>query len=447
MERDRLDLFTLFVDNLPEDVGINWFRKFFNQYGVVIDAFIPIKRSKVTNRRFGFVRYNCATSAEVAISKANGFWIEDRKLFVKLAAFEVQGKKTFQKRVDQDSHNISIDVKSYGGVDPLFKNGSYIPEKTCKSAVVTIEKSGLSKKVSFADVVKGKYESSSNFTIIAKEITRGEGDDWLSRSVIAKTPSHRSVESIRENFYLEGVINVQIRSMGGNYFVLTFATVNDMKAMIEDPEVNWLGNFFEEYRQWSPDFAFEASRNVWLDCYEKDNHIQEGISKESFCDEVSKKDEINNREYRVRVQEEPFVPKLQLSKIADQTSDSSDEVEDNEVEASIASLANKCDHPSGIESKVGVEDFNFEAHGNLTNQSTGMTNSHSPSKTTESGLEIVEETQLSDLNKEPLQYQEDADLVVSIKEKEVAGFDQVARDDFGRVLGAKLKACVSIIFY
>ncbi|KAH7861793.1 hypothetical protein Vadar_030916 [Vaccinium darrowii] len=103
MERDGSEFFTLFVDNLPKDVGIHWFRNFFNRFGVVKDAFIPSKCSKVTNRRFGFIRYNCATSADVAISKANGVWIEDRKLFVKFAAFKDQRKLRYHNKDGQAS--------------------------------------------------------------------------------------------------------------------------------------------------------------------------------------------------------------------------------------------------------------------------------------------------------------------------------------------------------
>lgn len=40
MDTESSGLFTLFVDNLPEDVGLLWFRKFFNQFGVVKDAFL-----------------------------------------------------------------------------------------------------------------------------------------------------------------------------------------------------------------------------------------------------------------------------------------------------------------------------------------------------------------------------------------------------------------------
>ncbi|KAH7866777.1 hypothetical protein Vadar_024793 [Vaccinium darrowii] len=94
--------FTLFVDNLPEDVTIAWFKNLFNKFGVVRDAFIPLKRSKVTGRRFGFVRYNCLVSADVAITKTNGLWIEDRKLFVKLASFEAKGAYQDQNKKVQE---------------------------------------------------------------------------------------------------------------------------------------------------------------------------------------------------------------------------------------------------------------------------------------------------------------------------------------------------------
>ncbi|KAH7854609.1 hypothetical protein Vadar_015905 [Vaccinium darrowii] len=71
-------LHTLFVDNLTVDVGIDEIRELFNKFGVVRDVFIPLKRSKVTGNKFGFVRYDCRVSAEVAISKANGTGFPNR---------------------------------------------------------------------------------------------------------------------------------------------------------------------------------------------------------------------------------------------------------------------------------------------------------------------------------------------------------------------------------
>lgn len=66
----------------------------------------------MSKRRFDFVHYNCATSVEVAISRANGFLIEDRKLFVKFAAFESHRNKPLQKRVGQDLTANSFGVKT-----------------------------------------------------------------------------------------------------------------------------------------------------------------------------------------------------------------------------------------------------------------------------------------------------------------------------------------------
>lgn len=44
--------------------------------------------------------------------------------------------------------------------------------------------------------------------------------------------------------------------------VLTFPTIEDIKSMIKGPEVNWLGNFFEEFREWSPNFVIDAFCHV-----------------------------------------------------------------------------------------------------------------------------------------------------------------------------------------
>ncbi|KAH7846502.1 hypothetical protein Vadar_014743 [Vaccinium darrowii] len=63
---------TLFVDNLPDGVSHSWLGNLFNEYGVVKDIYLPVKRSKVTGRHFGFIRYNCSVSADIAVAKTNG---------------------------------------------------------------------------------------------------------------------------------------------------------------------------------------------------------------------------------------------------------------------------------------------------------------------------------------------------------------------------------------
>lgn len=78
---------SLFVDNIPEDRDQQWLMKTFNMFGVVKDAFVPRKRSKCTGNKFGFVRYDCRTSAGMAVSRMNGVWVDNMRLFVKEACF------------------------------------------------------------------------------------------------------------------------------------------------------------------------------------------------------------------------------------------------------------------------------------------------------------------------------------------------------------------------
>lgn len=80
-------LVTLFIDNLPEKSSHWWLRKVFSNYGSVRDAFIPAKRSSKIGTKFGFVRYDCSVSADMAIFRANGMVVDDMKLVVKLALF------------------------------------------------------------------------------------------------------------------------------------------------------------------------------------------------------------------------------------------------------------------------------------------------------------------------------------------------------------------------
>ncbi|KAL7222744.1 hypothetical protein ACSBR1_024446 [Camellia fascicularis] len=86
-------LFTIFVDNLPQSMNPKELYSLFMKFGVVKDVFIPSKTRKTTRSRFGFVRFDCPVTVEVAIQKANGLWCDDKSLQVKKAEFEKpQGK-------------------------------------------------------------------------------------------------------------------------------------------------------------------------------------------------------------------------------------------------------------------------------------------------------------------------------------------------------------------
>ncbi|KAL7194494.1 hypothetical protein ACSBR1_034842 [Camellia fascicularis] len=85
--RGSAGVFTVFVDNLPASLNPKGLFNLFTKLGVVKDVFIPQKRRRVTNTRFGFVRFDCFVAAKIAVQKANDLWVDDRPLQVKHAEF------------------------------------------------------------------------------------------------------------------------------------------------------------------------------------------------------------------------------------------------------------------------------------------------------------------------------------------------------------------------
>ncbi|KAK9292931.1 hypothetical protein L1049_020913 [Liquidambar formosana] len=80
-------LITVFVDNLPVRMNQFWLRNIFSWYRNVVDAFIPNKRRKGVNSRFGFIRFETKEEALRAIFRLNGVAFSHSKLLVKLADY------------------------------------------------------------------------------------------------------------------------------------------------------------------------------------------------------------------------------------------------------------------------------------------------------------------------------------------------------------------------
>ncbi|KAL7198625.1 hypothetical protein ACSBR2_021010 [Camellia fascicularis] len=100
-EGRRVRMFTLFVDNLPESMAPRSMYALFLKFGVVKDVFIPQKKRKTTNTRFGFVRFDCPVVA-VEEQKANGLWVDDKALIVQSAVYgKEKGDRMRSKQVQR----------------------------------------------------------------------------------------------------------------------------------------------------------------------------------------------------------------------------------------------------------------------------------------------------------------------------------------------------------
>ncbi|GJZ78736.1 RNA-directed DNA polymerase, eukaryota [Tanacetum coccineum] len=114
---------SVFVSNFPEGCTAKDLWKVCNDYGTVVDVFIPTKKSKV-GKRFAFVRFIKVINLDRLIENLNTIWIGRFHLFANPARFERP------KKPNLSSHNNVAAAPSYPrGVDQAkgqFQTGSYV---------------------------------------------------------------------------------------------------------------------------------------------------------------------------------------------------------------------------------------------------------------------------------------------------------------------------------
>ncbi|KAL7198637.1 hypothetical protein ACSBR2_021022 [Camellia fascicularis] len=170
-------MFTLFVDNLPESMAPRSMYALFLKFAIVKDVFIPQKKRKTTNTRFGFVRFDCPVVASVEEQKANGLWVDDKALIVQSAVYRKEK---------------GIDGRSY------------------------------------VEVIQGAQpRGQTTTTIRVKEI----GNGWLYESMIIRLKPNYSAVEVKEELKEQGMKNVIVRG-GRRDVVLSFNSREALKSTI-----------------------------------------------------------------------------------------------------------------------------------------------------------------------------------------------------------------------
>ncbi|GKC25761.1 nucleotide-binding alpha-beta plait domain-containing protein, partial [Tanacetum coccineum] len=95
---------SIFVTNFPETCSAKDLFNTCKQYGHVVDAFIPLKRSKA-GKRFGFVRFINVFSMERLVSNLCTIWIDKHKLRANITRFQRPSMNT----------NVSVPISVGGG--------------------------------------------------------------------------------------------------------------------------------------------------------------------------------------------------------------------------------------------------------------------------------------------------------------------------------------------
>ncbi|KAH7857726.1 hypothetical protein Vadar_015927 [Vaccinium darrowii] len=248
---------TIYVDNLSDDMDTEWLGQIFSKYGRVVDVFIPFKRSKNFRSKFGFVRFNTVVEAEKAIADLDGISIRDKKMLVKMATFKVIQNQGGMKKHDT------------GKVDAKATNpkGVYSEKEAGKS---------------YADAVVGRSCAPRRISVNAI------GNEWLTRSVVAKLCSLSAMESIREALHCKGVPQFDVRDMGGLWVVLTFPANSTQKG--DDLAADSVGAASSRREvvhgkevSRVEDSNFEVSEGVKEFSCPKEDNLEDGEIRENYC--------------------------------------------------------------------------------------------------------------------------------------------------------------------
>lgn len=130
------------------------------------------------------------------------------------------------------------------------------------------------KSRNFPPTVHHQSTSSHHFHPIKKAIRVKEvGNEWLSRSAVAKLSPHRSMALVTDYLRSLGYVNIDVKPFGGNFVVLTFASISDCDSVFNGGELARIKEWFVEILKYEEFKGQPCSRLVWLNCYGVPLHL------------------------------------------------------------------------------------------------------------------------------------------------------------------------------
>ncbi|KAL7243401.1 hypothetical protein ACSBR1_015740 [Camellia fascicularis] len=171
--------FTIFVDNLPKAMDVKSPFKLFTKFSIVKDVFIPFKRRKVTDSRFGFVRFDCHVAADIAIQKANGLLVDDMVLEVKNATYDRSNGDEQSRRRPRITRRPFETSRNRGKV-------SYVDQR------------------SFAEVLKGDTSSVAGKASVTIKVNK-DGHGWLYKRALIRLNTEYSIHNIKKALKKKGL--------------------------------------------------------------------------------------------------------------------------------------------------------------------------------------------------------------------------------------------------
>ena len=243
------EVYSLFVDKIPQGLATTWLRHLFQRFGLVVDIFISTKIRKSCKDGFGFVRYSTIEAATKAIANLNGLAVQGRRLQVSMAKYQKGGVLIQQKSPSNGG-------KGHG--NNKIMNPALRDHRKYSEVVL-----GIQKKI---ESIESKLEGRNCTIPIHFSLNVDQNEEMASmmnRAVIAENTEVLNLPQIQATIANcdENVTGMFLLSP--TKLLVVFACENDAIKAVNSNGSLW--NSFDDIRPWSEGESFD-DRLVWVDC-------------------------------------------------------------------------------------------------------------------------------------------------------------------------------------
>ncbi|GJS15404.1 RNA-directed DNA polymerase, eukaryota, reverse transcriptase zinc-binding domain protein [Tanacetum coccineum] len=229
---------SIFVPNFPDKFSAKELWTVCKQYEIVVDAFIPDRRSKA-GKRFGFVRFIKIFDVDRLVNNLCTIWVGRFKLHANIARFQ---RPPLNKNNSQSSHN---------------KGDQSAPKDFYKESGENVNSK------SYAHVVNAgphQFHKKEDSPAIVLDETYANKTDY-SLALLGKVKDFTSLTNLNVVLANEGFVNVKLKYMGGFWVMIVFTSEGAKETFRSKVGI---GSWFAQLLQASNSF-FVDERVTWID--------------------------------------------------------------------------------------------------------------------------------------------------------------------------------------
>lgn len=215
--------FSLFVTNFPDHFSFRDLWRVCDEYGKVVDVFIPTRRSKSGNR-YAFVRFIKIDDTDRLVKNLCTVWVGRLRLHANVARFQRKSRN-----IDKRGHGLNGETKLGVGKQQ--------------------REIGPRKNLSYADVVNqgkktGSMEECSTPALVLDNSCVLQRD--FSLSLMGKVKDFGSISNLYVILAKEGFENIKIHYLGGFWVLIDFQSTTSKSNFVEHVGVgSWFSSLQE----------------------------------------------------------------------------------------------------------------------------------------------------------------------------------------------------------